>query len=345
MLRERLTAAIWLGLVTVMLESCAPQPTAAPSVPAVAPRHGTGVVFPADGTRREATSMRQTRSSTRMAHRSGEVEAGNGLFSRFSAGKVPVHRTALRNPHSRTRHAAARPGRAVLYTNPMGAQLGSEPHGWGQQLYCPDLVAGDRPAIHSNPDQSRAALIPPRWGEWLAVRSRRPRHHAALYGPHRSTGRGAVKLRRGPSLRRLPYRTIRCVERVAPRAGYAERHRGDVLGDFRGAQPRAFRRVKPLSPRRRKIHGADRGTGRRSHEYEIAYTFGVYPLQQYLIAFPGGRYQALGIAWDSRPKDQGGQRWFHLYPDQKLPSRRPPPLDRARPDLELSVRRAAIPRI
>jgi len=31
-------------------------------------------------------------------------------------------------------------------------------------------------------------------------------------------------------------------------------------------------------------------------------------LQQYLIAMPGGRYQALGIAWDSRPKEQGGQR-------------------------------------
>ena len=41
------------------------------------------------------------------------------------------------------------------------------------------------------------------------------------------------------------------------------------------------------------------------HDYPIAYTFGVYPLQQYLIAFPGGRLQALGIAWDSRPKDQG----------------------------------------
>jgi predicted CXXCH cytochrome family protein len=54
------------------------------------------------------------------------------------------------------------------------------------------------------------------------------------------------------------------------------------------------------------------------HDYPIAYTFGVYPLQQYLIAFPGGRYQALGIAWDSRPKDQGGQRWFHLYPGQQL---------------------------
>ena len=53
-------------------------------------------------------------------------------------------------------------------------------------------------------------------------------------------------------------------------------------------------------------------------DYEIAYTFGVYPLQQYLIAFPGGRYQALGIAWDSRPKEQGGQRWMHLYPNETL---------------------------
>ncbi|MGO9005926.1 MAG: cytochrome c3 family protein [Beijerinckiaceae bacterium] len=53
-------------------------------------------------------------------------------------------------------------------------------------------------------------------------------------------------------------------------------------------------------------------------DYEIAYTFGVYPLQQYLIAFPGGRYQAFGIAWDSRPKDQGGQRWFHLYPNETI---------------------------
>jgi cytochrome c553 len=53
-------------------------------------------------------------------------------------------------------------------------------------------------------------------------------------------------------------------------------------------------------------------------DYEIAYTFGVYPLQQYLIAFPGGRYQALGIAWDSRPKEQGGQRWMHLYPNEAL---------------------------
>ncbi len=52
--------------------------------------------------------------------------------------------------------------------------------------------------------------------------------------------------------------------------------------------------------------------------YPVTYTFGVTPLQQYLIEFPGGRLQALGIAWDSREKSEGGQRWFHLYPDQNV---------------------------
>jgi tetratricopeptide (TPR) repeat protein len=54
------------------------------------------------------------------------------------------------------------------------------------------------------------------------------------------------------------------------------------------------------------------------HEYRLAYTFGIDPLQQYLVEFPGGRLQALGIAWDTRPKAAGGQRWFHLYPDEKV---------------------------
>ena len=54
------------------------------------------------------------------------------------------------------------------------------------------------------------------------------------------------------------------------------------------------------------------------HDYRIAYTLGVDPLQQYLIAFPGGRLQALSICWDTRRKRAGGQRWFHLYPDEKV---------------------------
>lgn len=52
--------------------------------------------------------------------------------------------------------------------------------------------------------------------------------------------------------------------------------------------------------------------------FRVAYTFGVSPLQQYLIEFPGGRLQALSIAWDTRPAAEGGQRWFHLYPDEVI---------------------------
>ncbi len=53
-------------------------------------------------------------------------------------------------------------------------------------------------------------------------------------------------------------------------------------------------------------------------DFEIAYTFGVYPLQQYMVKFPKGRIQVLDIAWDSRDKKQGGQRWYHLHPDDNV---------------------------
>ena len=50
-------------------------------------------------------------------------------------------------------------------------------------------------------------------------------------------------------------------------------------------------------------------------EFEITYTFGTYPLQQYLIDFPDGRKQVLSIIWDTRPVAEGGQRWYHLFPE------------------------------
>jgi hypothetical protein len=53
-------------------------------------------------------------------------------------------------------------------------------------------------------------------------------------------------------------------------------------------------------------------------EFEVKYTFGIDPLQQYLIEFPDGRVQALSIAWDTRPKEKGGQRWFHIYPNEEI---------------------------
>ena len=48
-------------------------------------------------------------------------------------------------------------------------------------------------------------------------------------------------------------------------------------------------------------------------DFEIKYTFGVEPLQQYLIAFPKGRYQCLLIAWDTQKK-----QWFDLMPGERL---------------------------
>jgi predicted CXXCH cytochrome family protein len=53
-------------------------------------------------------------------------------------------------------------------------------------------------------------------------------------------------------------------------------------------------------------------------DFAVKYTFGISPLQQYLIEFPDGRVQALSIAWDTRPKGAGGQRWFHLYPRETI---------------------------
>lgn len=50
----------------------------------------------------------------------------------------------------------------------------------------------------------------------------------------------------------------------------------------------------------------------------LAYTFGVFPLQQYLTELPDGHWQSLPFAWDSRTAQAGGQRWFHLYQDEKI---------------------------
>jgi Flp pilus assembly protein TadD len=47
-------------------------------------------------------------------------------------------------------------------------------------------------------------------------------------------------------------------------------------------------------------------------DFRVRYTFGVDPVQQYLVEWSGGRLQALTLAWDARPAEEGGQRWFDL---------------------------------
>ncbi|REL30757.1 multiheme c-type cytochrome [Thalassotalea euphylliae] len=51
----------------------------------------------------------------------------------------------------------------------------------------------------------------------------------------------------------------------------------------------------------------------QAQHYQFAYTFGHYPLQQYLVKTANGKMQVFPFAWDSRAAEQGGQRWFHIY--------------------------------
>jgi len=90
---------------------------------------------------------------------------------------------------------------------------------------------------------------------------------------------------------------------------------GAVLGDFGGTEfthqgvtSRFFRRGDRFLVR-------TDGPDGRPDDFEIAYTIGFAPLQQYLIAMPGGRLQPLQIAWDA---PRAG--WFHLLPNEDAPA-------------------------
>ena len=60
------------------------------------------------------------------------------------------------------------------------------------------------------------------------------------------------------------------------------------------------------------------GADGKPADFKVAYTFGIAPLQQYLLEVGDGRLQALGVAWDTEK-----QRWFHLYPGQGVNFKNP----------------------
>lgn len=91
-----------------------------------------------------------------------------------------------------------------------------------------------------------------------------------------------------------------------------------VLANFNNAQFRYNGIVSRFFRRDGRFMVNTDGPDGKLADFEILYTFGVAPLQQYLVALPGGRLQALSIAWDSRTEREGGQRWFHLYPDDHI---------------------------
>ncbi len=88
-----------------------------------------------------------------------------------------------------------------------------------------------------------------------------------------------------------------------------------VLGDFDDAVFEHNGRVTTFRREGDAFRVRTEGPDGELHDYEVAYTFGVEPLQQYLVPFPGGRYQCLDIAWDT---ERG--RWFDLNPDRRVPA-------------------------
>jgi predicted CXXCH cytochrome family protein len=93
---------------------------------------------------------------------------------------------------------------------------------------------------------------------------------------------------------------------------------GSVLGDFDDAELDHHGVISSFFRAGERFIVRTDGSDGRLQDFEVRYTFGAFPLQQYLVELPGGRLQALSVAWDSRPAEEGGQRWFHLYPDEKI---------------------------
>ena len=87
-----------------------------------------------------------------------------------------------------------------------------------------------------------------------------------------------------------------------------------VLGDFDGATFTHLGQTSRFFLRDGRFFVNTEGPDGRLADFELAYTFGVEPLQQYLAPFPGGYLQSLTIAWDTERS-----RWIHLYPDRRIP--------------------------
>ncbi len=88
-----------------------------------------------------------------------------------------------------------------------------------------------------------------------------------------------------------------------------------VLGDFNNATYTADGVTNKFFRKDGKFFLNTQDADGQYRDFEVLYTFGFVPLQQYLIAFPGGRMQATRASWDTQKK-----KWFHQYAGDKIPA-------------------------
>tara|TARA_R110001583_G_scaffold93777_1_gene237015 strand:+ start:40157 stop:42349 length:2193 start_codon:yes stop_codon:yes gene_type:complete len=93
-----------------------------------------------------------------------------------------------------------------------------------------------------------------------------------------------------------------------------------VLGDFNNSKYTIYGVTSKFFKKDSVFYVNTEGPDGKHHDFEVKYTFGVYPLQQYLVLFPKGKLQVLTPFWDARSKENGGQKWQHLYPDEFIAS-------------------------
>ncbi len=99
-----------------------------------------------------------------------------------------------------------------------------------------------------------------------------------------------------------------------------EANETSVLGDFNNASLKHYGVTSRFFLKDGRYTIQTDGPDGTLQDFEVVYTFGAVPLQQYIVAFPNGRYQIPTLAWDTRPEENGGQRWFHLQPDEVITS-------------------------
>jgi len=86
-----------------------------------------------------------------------------------------------------------------------------------------------------------------------------------------------------------------------------------VSGDFNNAVLAADGVTSRFFRKDGKFFINTQGDDGRNHDYEVKYTFGYYPLQQYLVEFPGGRLQVPRTSYNVVQK-----KWYHQYAGQRI---------------------------
>jgi predicted CXXCH cytochrome family protein len=80
-----------------------------------------------------------------------------------------------------------------------------------------------------------------------------------------------------------------------------------VLGDFKNAELKIDGQIHKFYTRDGGYYVFTDGPEGEMEEFEVAYTFGAWPLQQYLVSFDNGKLQTLALTWDTISK-----RWYHM---------------------------------